>query len=72
MIPNREALAGRQASRGSSRFTGKTDFITTGEMKGEKGSDMSAWFSLFSDLDPLANPDAIDKQNKKKEEDRQC
>ena len=41
-------------------------------MKGEKGSDMSAWFSLFSDLDPLANPDAIDKQNKKKEEDRQC
>lgn len=40
--------------------------------KGKKGSDMSAWFSLFSDLDPLANPDAIDKQNKKSEEDRQC
>lgn len=40
--------------------------------KGKKGSDMSAWFSLFSDLDPLANPDAIDKQTKKSEEDRQC
>ena len=40
--------------------------------KGKKGSDMSAWFSLFSDLDPLANPDAVDKQNKKSEEDRQC
>lgn len=21
--------------------------------------DMSAWFNLFADLDPLANPDAI-------------
>ncbi|XP_068751425.1 islet cell autoantigen 1-like [Montipora capricornis] len=40
--------------------------------KGKKGSDMSAWFSLFSDLDPLANPDAIDKQKKKSEEERQC
>lgn len=43
-----------------------------GKAKGKKGADMSAWFSLFSDLDPLANPDAIDKQNKKSEEDRQC
>ena len=43
-----------------------------GKGKGKKGQDMSAWFSLFSDLDPLANPDAIDKQNKKSEEDRQC
>ena len=23
--------------------------------------DMSAWFSLFADLDPLSNPDAIGK-----------
>ena len=43
-----------------------------GKGKGKKGADMSAWFSLFSDLDPLANPDAVDKQNKKSEEDRQC
>ena len=43
-----------------------------GKSKGKKASDMSAWFSLFSDLDPLANPDAVDKQNTKSEADRQC
>lgn len=32
--------------------------------------DMSAWFNLFADLDPLANPDAIGK--KSTEEDRNC
>lgn len=32
--------------------------------------DMSAWFNLFADLDPLANPDAIGK--KSVEEDRNC
>lgn len=32
--------------------------------------DMSAWFNLFADLDPLANPDAIGK--KPTEEDRNC
>lgn len=31
---------------------------------------MSAWFNLFADLDPLANPDAIGK--KSVEEDRNC
>ena len=34
--------------------------------------DLSAWFNLFSDLDPLANPDAVDKKNSKSEEERQC
>ncbi|XP_064598606.1 islet cell autoantigen 1-like isoform X4 [Liolophura sinensis] len=29
--------------------------------KGQK-TDMSAWFSLFADLDPLSNPDAIGKK----------
>ncbi len=33
-------------------------------------SDMSQWFSLFADLDPLANPDAIGKTTK--EEDKNC
>ncbi|XP_037282508.2 islet cell autoantigen 1-like protein isoform X1 [Rhipicephalus microplus] len=32
--------------------------------------DMSAWFNLFADLDPLANPDAIGK--KSTEQDRNC
>lgn len=26
---------------------------------GETTKDMSAWFNLFADLDPLSNPDAI-------------
>lgn len=29
--------------------------------KGQKG-DMSAWFNLFADLDPLSNPDAIGRK----------
>jgi len=27
--------------------------------KGGQKPDMSQWFSLFADLDPLSNPDAI-------------
>ena len=27
-------------------------------LQGQK-QDMSAWFNLFADLDPLSNPDAI-------------
>ncbi|XP_064466000.1 islet cell autoantigen 1-like isoform X2 [Ornithodoros turicata] len=38
--------------------------------KTQDKKDMSAWFSLFADLDPLANPDAIGK--KSTEEDRNC
>ena len=43
--------------------------------KGKKGSaaskqDMSQWFNLFADLDPLSNPDAIGKTTK--EEDKNC
>ena len=34
---------------------------------GAKG-DMSQWFSLFADLDPLANPDAIGKTTKQADE----
>lgn len=30
--------------------------------KGKKG-DMSAWFNLFADLDPLSDPDAVGKKN---------
>ncbi|EDO48934.1 predicted protein [Nematostella vectensis] len=39
--------------------------------KGKK-TDMSAWFNLFSDLDPLANPDAIGQGKKQTEEERTC
>lgn len=33
-------------------------------------SEMSQWFNLFADLDPLSNPDAIGKTTK--EEDKNC
>ncbi len=39
--------------------------------KPKKGQDMSAWFNLFSDLDPLANPDAIGS-NKDADQERSC
>ena len=31
---------------------------------------MSAWYSLFADLDPLANPDAVG--HKQEDEERNC
>ncbi|XP_063055575.1 islet cell autoantigen 1 [Engraulis encrasicolus] len=33
----------------------------------ETSKDLSAWFSLFADLDPLANPDAIGRTDKEHE-----
>ena len=38
--------------------------------KAGAGQDMSQWFNLFADLDPLSNPDAIGKTTK--EEDKNC
>uniref|UniRef100_T1J9I6 Protein kinase domain-containing protein n=1 Tax=Strigamia maritima TaxID=126957 RepID=T1J9I6_STRMM len=41
--------------------------------KKNQGKDMSAWFNLFADLDPLSNPDAIGKStNDSAEDDRKC
>ncbi|XP_077997151.1 islet cell autoantigen 1-like isoform X3 [Glandiceps talaboti] len=39
--------------------------------KGEK-ADMSAWFNLFADLDPLANPDAVGQQEGDSQENLQA
>ncbi|XP_062394592.1 islet cell autoantigen 1 isoform X2 [Sardina pilchardus] len=33
----------------------------------ESSKDLSAWFNLFADLDPLANPDAIGRTDKEQE-----
>lgn len=44
--------------------------IARGSALKKDKKDMSAWFNLFADLDPLANPDAIGK--KSTEEDRNC
>lgn len=34
------------------------------------GKDMSSWYNLFADLDPLSNPDSV--TNTQKEDDRNC
>lgn len=40
------------------------------KMSNANKKDMSAWYDLFSELDPLANPDALD--SKTLEEERNC
>ena len=40
--------------------------------KGGTGKDMSAWFNLFADLDPLSNPDAVGATSKTIEEKQAC
>ena len=37
-------------------------FKLTKTISGQKSSEMSEWFSLFADLDPLANPDNVGQQ----------
>uniref|UniRef100_A0A0K2T6C0 Islet cell autoantigen 1, 69kDa [Taeniopygia guttata] n=1 Tax=Lepeophtheirus salmonis TaxID=72036 RepID=A0A0K2T6C0_LEPSM len=49
--------------------TSTFDDVLSGSQKklsnnSNKSSDMSQWFSLFADLDPLSNPDAIGKDTK--------
>ena len=34
--------------------------------------NLSTWLNLFSDLDPLSNPDAIGKENQEKDAKRSC
>lgn len=34
--------------------------------------NLSTWLNLFSDLDPLANPDAIGKENEENDAKRSC
>lgn len=47
-----------------------TLFQTPSKMSNASKKDMSAWYDLFADLDPLANPDALD--SKTLEEERSC
>ena len=57
--PPKSALAVRDSDKNSFK----------GEKGSAKGKDMSAWFNLFADLDPLANPDdvgaSLENQNEK-------
>ncbi|OWF35849.1 islet cell autoantigen 1-like isoform X2 [Mizuhopecten yessoensis] len=49
--PKQNMASGQELQQSKPKGAGK---------KGEK-KDMSAWFNLFADLDPLSNPDAIGK-----------
>lgn len=61
--PPKSALAVRDSDKSGDKKASK------GEKSGVKGKDMSAWFNLFADLDPLANPDdvgaSLENQNEK-------
>lgn len=61
--PPKSALAVRDSDKSGDKNPSK------GEKGSSKGKDMSAWFNLFADLDPLANPDdvgaSLENQNEK-------
>ena len=59
------------APKGNSAAKESSDKSKGKNPKSKKGQDMSAWFNLFSDLDPLANPDAIGK-GKDADQERSC
>lgn len=50
---------------------GEKKLMNENRSKKETGKDMSSWYSLFADLDPLGNPDAL-SINKKEDDDRNC
>lgn len=78
-LPSGNLPSKRNPSNGSSKQPALKASLGGGILGGKSGKeknkasggDQSAWFNLFSDLDPLANPDAIG-QGKKKEDERSC
>ncbi|KAI9551366.1 hypothetical protein GHT06_021699 [Daphnia sinensis] len=54
-----------------SKEIGEKKLMNENRSKKETGKDMSSWYSLFADLDPLGNPDAL-SINKKEDDDRNC
>ena len=58
------------AKTSSSLLTTENSVKSPTSSSKSKAKDMSQWFSLFADLDPLANPDAIGKSTK--ESDPNC
>lgn len=52
-----------QQSAASGAPPAPTSKDPSGQAKKQQKTDMSAWFSLFADLDPLSNPDAVGRQD---------
>ncbi|XP_072180820.1 islet cell autoantigen 1-like [Diadema setosum] len=69
------AAAAAAATAGAGTVPGSTNKVDSSKpqafKKGQK-TDMSAWFNLFADLDPLANPDEIGKEEGSEVESRNC
>ncbi|XP_063412193.1 islet cell autoantigen 1-like isoform X2 [Mytilus trossulus] len=54
-------LSQGEPQQGNKMATGQNPQQPKAKSQKKKGQDMSAWFNLFADLDPLSNPDAIGK-----------
>ncbi|XP_041474400.1 islet cell autoantigen 1-like isoform X2 [Lytechinus variegatus] len=67
-----DLFADRMAAQQTPPQSNKTDSSKPQAFKKGQKTDMSAWFNLFADLDPLANPDDIGHEEGKEVEDRNC
>ena len=65
--PPKSALAVRDNDK-----AGGSSASPKGDKKNAKGKDMSAWFNLFADLDPLANPDDLGASQEHQDEKQAC
>ena len=66
-VPSNAAI-GASPSATNKQDSGKSQAFN--DKSGGK-PDMSAWFNLFADLDPLANPDAIGREEGAGQENEQ-
>lgn len=72
-IPPVSAAAANSSSSANSDKTPSAAKPMSAPSKKDKQKDMSMWFNLFADLDPLSNPDAIGKTAEDvTEQDRNC
>ncbi|XP_058534299.1 islet cell autoantigen 1 isoform X3 [Ochotona princeps] len=53
--------------RSAAKTSSPNDSSPEAKEPAKAASDLTAWFSLFADLDPLSNPDAIGKTDKEHE-----
>ena len=56
---NESSSKGMMANKDPSKYVKPTTNLYGNQKNEPQGKDMSAWFSLFADLDPLSNPDAV-------------
>uniref|UniRef100_W5MZ65 Islet cell autoantigen 1 n=1 Tax=Lepisosteus oculatus TaxID=7918 RepID=W5MZ65_LEPOC len=66
------AMSNRQPATQALEQSGSDQNISRPSVKGtpdtpQPAKDLSAWFNLFADLDPLSNPDAVGKTDKEHE-----